>query len=173
MIKIDQIFGDKSIKLKQKVTILGNCLIDGELRYDHLLKYADQQKASDKATCIEAIEYATKKNLSIVDTMLLDYVTNALKDNVPRIKWESAKVIGNIARLYPDQLGQTINYLLQNTKDNGTVVRWATVFALAEIIKLKTDQTGQLISKVELLSEQEEDNAVKKKYLDVLKRVKK
>jgi len=173
MIKIEQLFQDKTIKLKQKVTILGNSLIDGALSCGDLLAYAEQQKASEKATCIEAVEYATKKNLAIANNMLLDYVNNALNDNEPRVKWESAKVIGNIVRLFPDQLKQTIPNLLDNARNSGTVVRWATAYALAEIIKLKTDQNDFLIPEVELLCELEEDNGVKKKYLDALKKIKK
>lgn len=96
-----------------------------------------------------------------------------LKGSEPRIKWESAKIVGNIAKLFPDQLKQTILNLLDNTRHSGTVVRWATAYALAEIIKLKTDQNDFLIPEVELLCELEEDNGVKKKYLDALKKIKK
>ncbi|MCS4229142.1 hypothetical protein [Sphingobacterium sp. BIGb0165] len=171
--EIEEIFQDKSIKLKGKVAILGARLLNGDLSLQLLLEYADQQKAIDKATCLEAIEYATKKNSTIANSNLLDYVTHALKDNEPRVKWESAKIVGNITKLFPDQLDKTVANLLKNTRNSGTVVRWATAYALAEIIKLKTVQNDFLIPEVELLCELEEDNGVKKKYLDVLKKIKK
>lgn len=171
--KIEELFQDKSIKLKSKVVILGAGLLDGTLFLHSLMTYADQQKATDKATCLEAIEYATKRNVAIADSGLLTYVTITLNDKEPRVKWESAKIIGNIVRLFPDRLDQTIINLLGNTHNSGTVVRWATAYALAEIIKLKTHHNDRLVSQTELLCEFEQDNGVKKKYLDALKKIKK
>lgn len=89
------------------------------------------------------------------------------------MKWESAKVIGNIVALFPAQINTSINSLLSNAENTGTVVRWATAYALAEILKLKTDHNKKLLPKIELLCDKEEDNGVKKKYIDALKKVKK
>lgn len=171
--KIEEVFKDKTIKAKGKVSIIGEWLITNELPIEELLAYADKQKATDKATCIEAIEYATKKLPAIADENLLNYLTIVLKDEEPRVKWESAKVIGNIAKLFPTQLDKAINNLLPNTANTGTVVRWATAYALAEILKLKTDHNHKLLPKIEALCEKEEDNGVKKKYLEAIKKVKK
>ncbi|ASZ13499.1 hypothetical protein KTO58_06705 [Chitinophaga pendula] len=170
---IEQIFQDKSIKAKGKVSAIGDWLLSGALRIDELTAYAERQKAVDKATCIEAIEYATKKQPAIADQELLAYVTLALKEAEPRIKWESAKVMGNIAKQFPAQLEKSINNLLANAENSGTVVRWATAYALAEILKLKTESNKKLLSKMEDLCEKEEDNGVKKKYQDALKKIKK
>lgn len=170
---LEEIFQDKSIKAKGKVAQVGEWLINGELSIEELLVFADTQLPSNKATCIEAAEYATKKEPAIADDGLLNYVTEALKEEEPRIKWESAKVIGNIAKLFPDKLTKAIEALLNNAKNKGTVVRWATAYALAEILKLKTDHNKKLLPAIEDLSLKEEDNGVKKKYLDALKKVKK
>jgi hypothetical protein len=170
---IEQVFQDKTIKAKSKVSTIGEWLINGDLPIDELVSYAEKQKATDKATCIEAVEYATKKLPTIADENLLAYLTKALKDDEPRVKWESAKVVGNIAKLFPTQIGKTINNLLPNAENSGTVVRWATAYALAEILKLKTENNKNLLPKIETLCEKEKDNGVKKKYLDALKRVKK
>jgi HEAT repeat protein len=170
---IENLFQDKTIKAKGKVATIGEWLLTGELPIDELLVFAEKQKATDKATCIEAIEYATKKEATIADENLLVYVSNTLNDEEPRVKWESAKVIGNIAKQFPSQLDKAINHLLANAENNGTVVRWATAYALAEILKLKTESNKKLLPKIELLCEKEDDNGVKKKYLDALKKVKK
>jgi hypothetical protein len=170
---IEQVFQDKTIKAKSKVSTIGEWLINGDSPIDELVSYAEKQKATDKATCIEAVEYATKKLPTIADENLLAYLTKALKDDEPRVKWESAKVVGNIAKLFPTQIGKTINNLLPNAENSGTVVRWATAYALAEILKLKTENNKNLLPKIETLCEKEKDNGVKKKYLDALKRVKK
>ena len=170
---LQELFEDKSIKVKAKAAQIGDCLLNGELHMNELLIFAEKQKAANKATCIEGLEYATKKNIQITDERLFIFVVNSLKVDEPRVKWESAKVVGNVARLYPDHLAAAIENLLLNTENPGTVVRWATAYALAEILKLKTNHNEALITRIEKLGEQEEDNGVKKKYLDALKRVKK
>ncbi|WP_421944944.1 HEAT repeat domain-containing protein [Pedobacter sp.] len=170
---LEEIFKDKSIKAKTKVSTIGEWLLNNELPIEELLAYTENQKATDKATCIEAIEYATKKEPTLATEDLFIYVTKALKDTEPRVKWESAKVIGNIAKLLPTHLLDAINNLLSNAEHSGTVVRWASAYALAEILKLKTDNNKKLLPKVEAICEKEEDNGVKKKYLDALKKVKK
>ncbi|MEG1025671.1 MAG: HEAT repeat domain-containing protein [Flavobacterium sp.] len=170
---IEQLFHDKTIKAKGKVKTLGELLLNGELSVSELLAYAEKQKATDKATCIEAIEFATKKTPEIADENLLSFVTKSLKDEEPRVKWESAKVIGNVAKLFPEQLESSVKNLLPNAENQGTVVRWATAYALAEILKLKTELNHKLLPKIESLSEKEVDNGVKKKYVDAIKKVKK
>lgn len=170
---LEEIFQDKSIKVKSKVSTIGIWLTNNELSIGELLTYAEKQKATDKATCIEAIEYATKRIPAIADENLFDYVAKALKDDEPRVKWESAKVIGNIVAFFPAQINTSINSLLSNAENTGTVVRWATAYALAEILKLNTDHNKKLLPKIELLCDKEEDNGVKKKYIDALKKVKK
>lgn len=170
---IEKILQDKSIKAKAKVSTIGEWLLNGELPLDELLAYAGKQKATDKATCIEAVEFATRKTPGIADESLLAFVTTALDDDEPRVKWESAKVIGNIAALFPAGLERSVASLLTNAKNKGTVVRWAAAYALAEILKLKTRVNKELLPEIEALLGKEEDNGVKKKYLDALKKVKK
>ena len=170
---IEEVFKDKTIKAKTKVANMGEWILNNELPLEELLAFAKKQKAVDKATCIEAIEYATKKMPAIASENLLVYVTKTLEDEEPRVKWESAKVIGNIAGLFSGQLSKAIKNLLSNAESTGTVVRWATAYALAEILKLKTDNNKILLPKIESLYDKEEDNGVKKKYQDALKKIKK
>ena len=47
------------------------------------------------------MESATKLDPSIANEAVLNFVTAMLADHAPRVKWESAKVIGNIARCFP------------------------------------------------------------------------
>ncbi|MCT3906950.1 hypothetical protein HZP13_05990 [Elizabethkingia anophelis] len=170
---LEEIFQDKSIKAKAKVAQIGAWLISQELPVDELLAFADTQSSTNKATCIEAVEFATKKSVITTDDSLLSYVTKSLAEEEPRVKWESAKVIGNISKQFADKLAPAIAGLLKNAENKGTVVRWATAYALAEILKLKMDYNKTLLPKIEILSGKEEDNGVKRKYLDALKKVKK
>ncbi|HYG16711.1 MAG TPA: hypothetical protein VEC12_13225, partial [Bacteroidia bacterium] len=131
--------------------------------------YAQTAKDALKATCIEALEYATKQNSGIAGKDVLAFATASLGSKAPRVKWESAKVIGNIAHLFPKNLDEPIRKLLDNTTDTGTVVRWSAAFALGEIIKLKTLHNKQLIPAVENISIQEEKHSIKKIYQAALK----
>ncbi len=170
---LTELFDDKSIKAKAKVAHIGDWVLSNELPVDELLAFAETQNASSKATCIEAIEYATKKRPEIADEGVLTFVVNSLKNDEPRVKWESAKVVGNVAKLFPDQLDAAIENLFANSENMGTVVRWATAYALAEILKLEKAYNPTLLPRIKKLSEHEKDNGVKKKYLDALKKVEK
>ena len=168
---IAELFHDKSIKAKAKAKELSQWLNNEEMSIDEIITFAEDQSPVDKATCIEAIESSTKNSTELADESLLEYLSKALKNDEPRVKWESAKVIGNIAKKFPNKLSTPIQNLLDNSTNNGTVVRWATAYALGEIVKLKTDLNKALIPKLESLANKETDNGVGKKYLDALKKV--
>ncbi len=167
------LFKDKTIKAKAKVAQVGDWVLSDALPVHELLAFSETQNASDKATCIEALEYATRKKPGIADESLLDFMTTALQEDEPRIKWESARVIGNIAKLFPASLSKAIDHLLINATHSGTVVRWSSAFALGEILKLKTADNKTLLPAIESLSLKETDGGVQKKYHDALKKVKK
>lgn len=168
---IDILLKDKTKKIKERTETISKWLLDGSMPVDELLAFAEKSKDSEKATCIEAIEYATKQNSKLADENVLIFVTKTLADKAPRVKWESARVIGNIAHLYPTKLSKSIANLLINTEYDGTVVRWAAAFALGEIVKLKTKHNKDLIPKIETILKQNKDNAIKKIYEKALKEV--
>ena len=166
---LEVLFNDKTKKTKQKVETLSNWLLDGSLRLDELMAFAEKSKDPNKASCIESIEFATRKDLQIADEALLLFVTQMLAEKAPRIKWESARVIGNIAKLFPAKLDDAIESLIVNSNNEGTLVRWATAVALGEIIKLKTKHNVRLLPYAMQMAEKEQDNAVKKKYNAAIK----
>jgi HEAT repeat protein len=170
---ITELLNDKTKKIKVKTETISKWLLEGSMPVDELIAFAEKTKDSEKATCIEAIEYATKQNSKIADESVLSFVTKMLTDKAPRVKWESARVIGNIAHLFPTKLSKPITNLLKNTKNDGTVVRWAASYALGEIIKLKTKHNKDLLPAIETILDRELDNAIKKKYLYAIKKAKK
>lgn len=170
---ITELLNDKTKKAKVKTETISKWLLDGSIPVDELIAFAVSSKDSEKATCIEAIEYATKQNSTIADESVLSFVTKMLTDKAPRVKWESARVIGNIAHLFPTKLSKPINNLLTNSEYDGTVVRWAASYALGEILKLKTKHNKELLPAIEAILHREKDNAIKKKYLDAIKKAKK
>lgn len=169
---IEELLKDKTKKIKAKTETISKWLTDSSLSTDELIAFAGKSNDTEKATCIEALEYATKLKPKIGDENVLAFITEMLTEKAPRIKWESAKVIGNIAQNFPEKLDPATEKLLENTRNNGTVVRWATAYALGEILKLKTQNHDFLLSKIVRLSEVETENGVKKKYFDAIKNTK-
>lgn len=170
---IDELLEDKALKPKEKTEAISKWLLDKSLPLDELLAFAKKQKDPAKATCIEAIEYATKLSPEIAEETVLAFVTSTLIAKAPRVKWESAKVIGNIAHLFPTKLEKSIDNLLANTSHEGTVVRWCTAFALVRILKLKTKHNKNLLPFLETICEKEEKNSIKKIYLNATKKIQK
>ncbi len=169
---IVELLNDKSLKSKEKIETLSKWVLEDSLTIEKLLVFAENTKDSIKATCIEAIEYTTKENSKIGDEALLTFVTNTLTSKAPRVKWESAKVIGNIIHLFPNNLDEVISNLLINTNHEGTVVRWSAAFALGEILKMKTKYNKNLLSKIEVICEQENKNSIRKIYLKAIEQLK-
>lgn len=167
---ITGLLNDKTKKAKEKVEKISIWLLDGSLPIDELLAVTEKVKDPEKATCIEAIEFATRQNSKIANDNVFAFVTKTLTEKAPRVKWESAKVIGNIAYLFPEKLNKAIDNLLINTEYDGTVVIWAAAFALGEILKLKTIHNQDLLPVIEVICDREKDNAIKKKYLDAIKK---
>jgi hypothetical protein len=118
-------------------------------------------------------EFATKKDPSIASEKTWLFVTQSLTEKAPRVKWESAKVIGNIAHRFPSKLDTAINHLLVNTENDGTVVRWSAAFALSEILKLNTKMNKTLLPAIEAICKREEQNSIKKIYLAAIKKIQK
>lgn len=166
---ITAILADKSIKPKEKTAALSQLLLDGSLSTDALIRFATAAKDPAKATCVEALEFATKEHPAIADKACLAFAVEALTSKASRVKWEAGKVIGNIAHLFPKQLDGAIKNLLVNTEDEGTVVRWSAAFALGEIAKLKTPINKTLLPALEAITKREEKNSIRKIYLAALK----
>lgn len=169
---IEELFKEKEIKSKEKTETISNWILEKSLAVEELLVFAENQKDPVKATCIEALEYATRHYPELADEHVLLFVTQSLRSKAPRIKWESAKVIGNIAHLFSTKLKESISNLLDNTTHEGTVVRWSAAFALGQIIRLKTEYNVTLLPAVEEVCEQEQKKSIQKIYQEALKKIK-
>ncbi len=165
-----ELLNDKSLKPKEKTETISQWIMMHPDKLNELIDFASTLKEAHKATCIEAMEYVTNTQPEISSLACLEFVAKNLAYKAPRVKWESARVIGNIAKLYPFQLDQAIKNLLINSEHDGTVVRWSTAFALGEIIKIKSQRNKDLIPAVEAICEREEKNSIRKIYLDALKK---
>lgn len=155
---------DKTVKAKAKTETISEWLLTRKITAKELITVAATLRDPAKAVCIEALEFASKQQPAVADKATFRFVINSLTSKAPRVKWESAKVIGNTAHLFKEELGEAIRFLLQNTESNGTVVRWSAAFALGEIIKLKTRHNKDLLPAAETICRNEEKNSIKKIY---------
>ncbi len=170
--EFQELINDKNVKPKEKTEMLCKWIVDNPEKMNDIIAFAKTSKYPIKATCIEAFEFATKSDSTIASLTLLDFVTKTLSEKAPRVKWESAKVVGNIAQLFPGKLDEAIKNLLVNSEHSGTVVRWSAAYALGEIIKMKTAHNKILLPAIEAICEREEKNSIRKIYLSALKKVK-
>lgn len=170
---INDILSNKTIKPKEKTEAISEWIKTNPDKVNNLIELAATAKDPIKATIIESMEYASKTKPDVASIEWLHFVSDTLSAKAPRIKWESAKVIGNIAHRYPESLDQAISNLLINSEHSGTVVRWSAAFALGEIIKLSIDSYSELIDAVENIMNREEKPSIKKIYQAALKKVKK
>lgn len=169
---ISTLLSDKSLKPKEKTEALSRLLLGRKISCTDLVSFCARAKDPAIATCIEAIEFASRKEAELVDAKVFAFVTGMLGAKAPRIKWESAKVIGNTARLHLKKLDEAIAALLVNTEHEGTVVRWSAAFALGEIFKLKTKHQPDLKEVFESICRREEKNSIRKIYQAAVKTVK-
>jgi hypothetical protein len=170
---IDSIINDKSLKPKERTESISRLILENPIVINELVSYAASSKDPAKATCIEALEFATGSNPGLATKECFDFVTLALAEKAPRVKWEAARVVGNIATVFPAHLDKAIINLLINTEHPGTVVRWSAATALSQILKLKTGYNKELIPAIEAIIEREEKNSIRKIYLDALKKIRK
>ena len=170
---LKELFSDKNLKPSQKTQALSQAVSEKKISMSDLIEFAEKAKDPQKATCMEALEYATKEKPDMATRAVLDFASASLASKAPRVKWESARVIGNIAHLFPDHLETAVKNLLINSEHEGTVVRWSSAFALGEIIKLKLKKYESLLPAAEAICKREEKNSIIKIYQAALKKVSK
>lgn len=166
---IAEILADKTTKSKDKTTALSAQIASGHIGVEEIIEFCEKAKAPLKATCIESLEYATKADPELLGKKGFAFVVNQLESKSPRVKWESARVIGNTAAQHKSQLDAAIVGLLRNSEDEGTVVRWSSAYALGEIYKLKTKHQADLKSAFESIILREEKNSIRKIYQTAMK----
>ncbi len=169
--QIELLFKDKSFKPKERTEQLSRLIEQQKIGVDELVAFAKLAKEPVKAGCIESLEHVTKTHPEHMTSTALSFVIDSLAAKAPRVKWESARVIGNCIHLFPANIPGAVTKLLDNTEHEGTVVRWSAAFALSQILLLKTGINSQLVSAAEAIVAREEKNSIKKIYLAALKKI--
>jgi len=155
-------------KPKEKVSLLVEKVKKEKKLLDELVEYFKAGSVADKGNCIEVMEYVSQDRPELI-LPYLDFVIENLNYSAPKVKWETARVIGNLALKYPDEVAKSIKKLFLNTKDEGTVVRWSAAFALTEIAKSNSKLQKELVKRFNQIVKEESNNGVKNVYLKALK----
>lgn len=168
---LHDLFSDRSFKPKARTDMLCSRIIEGAISTNELIDFANGQKPTVKATCMEALEHATALKPEIADLHVFEFAGIHLADRSPRLKWESARVLSNVAHLFPHHLNSIIPQLLINATDGGTVVRWSSVVALSAILKQcgANAACADLKKKMEALAEKETKASIQKIYRAAIK----
>lgn len=166
---LDELLKSKDLKPKEKTVMIANAVLNGDFAIKDIIDVASSSKDPAKATCMEAFEYATNKNPEIANMDLFMFAQNNLNAKATRLKWESAKVVGNIAHLFSTNLEVAITSLLENSKHDGTVVRWSVAFALTQIFQLPQYSNEGFRALLQNIYDSEEKDSIKKIYKKVLR----
>jgi hypothetical protein len=159
------------VKAKEKVELLASRLkADGKVIGD-IVEFSKTAKTADKGNCVEAITSATEVNPQIAEPVL-DDIISLIGDKTPRVKWEASRIIGNVAKAFPEKTAKAVPALLVNSEGEGTVVKWSAAFALSEIAKHNPKTRTKLKPVFEKLAASEE-GGVQKIYLKALKALQK
>ena len=116
------------------------------------------------------MEEISRKESAIIDENWLNFAGNYVVSENNTLKRESARVIGNIAHLFPDKLESIIPKLFQNAENESTVVRWSSAYSLGRIVQIPMFAKSNLFDKLSKITDEEQNNGVKNQYLTSLKK---
>ncbi|MBL7952623.1 MAG: hypothetical protein JNM62_12990 [Flavobacteriales bacterium] len=156
------LFADRDLKPKEKIDALAALIVSGKVAVGEVVTFASTAKDPVKASCIEAIERLASNAPEHVPAAAMDFCIASLSDKAPRIKWESAKVIGHCIHLHPKKVNEAVSALLDNTEHEGTVVRWSAAYALSRIAAMALPLNRTLIPALEAIAVREEKNSIRK-----------
>ena len=165
------IAGILSSKEKPKVKLeqLSNAVLSGKIAIKDLVSFYDEADKSEKGYLMESLEYTSQGKPEMVVSYVDFVIENINFPDSPRVRWEAARVIANLAAHSADKLEKAIDPLIKNTKDEGTVVRWSAAFALSELARNLESSRAKLEKLFVKLVKEEENNGVRKHYEKYLK----
>lgn len=159
-------------KPKEKVSLLADKVKKDKKVLDEIVGYFEVGSVAERGNCIEVMEYVSQDKPELIISFL-DFIIENLDYDAPKVKWETARVLGNLAQKFPRKIVKAIPKLFVNSKDKGTVVRWSVAFALTEIAKNAPDLQKELIAKFQSIIKSEQNNGVKNVYIKALMKIEK
>jgi hypothetical protein len=166
-----EVLRTSELRAKALSSRIAKDLLEDEELLENLSEEFEVLDDVEKGILMEALEYATDVDPDVVEPVL-DIVVECLKCEAPKVKWEAARVIGNIVERFPDKVSRAVPILLENSRHKGTVVRWSTAYALGEIVKENEKIRSKLMPEIEKILRREKNNGVKNVYAKACKTVK-
>lgn len=173
MDSLKEILNDKSIKRLEKRSKIVNFIINNEFSTLNFAEFPNNFNDKQISIILEAIEEITNKNIIQLNSAFLHFGESCILSKDNSCKREAARIVGNMASYYPNELDDAIQKLLINTRDESKVVRWSSAYALSRIILIKDFQTNNLLNQIKEISDNEDDNGVKNQYVKALKKISK
>ena len=146
--RIVELLNNKSIKGIEKVKQLTLAISNKEVLIEEIIEVCKTLKDPAIAFCMEAVEAVTNLNPESSNIEYLKFASLYVASKSNSLKRESARVIGNIAKLYPNDLDNSIKDLLNNANNEGTVVRWSAAYALSRIVIIPKYSNSDLLDKL-------------------------
>ncbi len=150
----------ETLKPKEKTARLAECLKSDPKVMDELLELWKSAKDPVKGTLLSAITLIVSENPGFIGDHL-DFVIAQIGHKAPRVKWESAEIVGHASKVFHDKVMAAIPALIENTHFDGTVVRWSAAFALSEILVNVPPSREELMPKINAILENETNDGVK------------
>lgn len=166
---IVQMLNDKSIKAIEKRAKLVDLLMEKKVTIQELDALSGTLNDKQLVSVLEAIEAITQQTPELANKDYLLFAGRYILADNNSLKREAARIVGNLAHRFPDDLDQPIKDLLENTKHDGTVVRWSSAYALGRIVALPQYANSPLFDTVTDIWEKESENGVKNQYAKGLK----
>lgn len=159
-------------KPKQLINDLVKKVQKDEKLFKSVIDCLENGSDVEKGISGEVMKYITEENSKIVQPYI-DTIIKYLNDDLPKVKWQTSRVIGNIAKDFPGKVDKAVPKLLLNTEDKGTVARWCAAYALSEIIKSSDSARKTYLAKIQEIVKKEKNNGVKNVYEKALKDINK
>lgn len=158
------------LKSKEKIAAMAEALLKDHSLQAELIKTYDAGTVADKGNLLSAIALVTEQEADWAENCL-DFVFAQLNHKAPRVKWESATVVANVAAAFPMECAKVIPALVANTGDPGTVVRWSAASALTAIARNNPEAQPDLLIFFGEQVASEQNNGVRKIYEKTLRKL--
>jgi hypothetical protein len=133
MATIESILKSKR-RQKEKVTLLAEKVREDRKLVVQLVGCFEVGTVAEKEHCMQAMQYVSKDEPEVV-LPHIDFVIDHFDDSGPRVKWEVAEIIHNVAQRFPEKVAKAVPKLLASIDDRNTVARWSVAHALTEIAR--------------------------------------
>lgn len=157
---------------KKKQIELVKAIEDGTIKIKDVVKKYHEANTSDRGLFMEVLESVSSRDPSKLRPHL-EFVIKQIGESAPRVKWESSRIVANLAKDFAVECEKAIAPLKNNMNHDGTVVRWSAAKALCEIAKYSDGKRKALYRQILAWEAEETNRGVKSIFTKTLKKISK